>query len=1539
MPSFDFRRLQGPHRVRVCGIAWIVGGAVLLGLCRGDSAAQIGRSVGNASGRAAAGRTTANPRFASDEVREQFQRSAGRVLHFREREQKRRLDLAIAAVKSRNAPQGLQQLQRILDGDDDRFTFRDGATAIGQRRLVQETLNELDQLTWATYNQLFDGKARRLAEDDRIEPDRRDREVVRRFLFTRTGFEAGRRLAVRAFDRGEYERAADLWLKLRAVRVHRNRFGLGETLQLAVALQWCGRSRQAETVVRGIGDRKLRIGGRLTAVRDYFNRSGKIRAADAAVDWLLPGGNPGGDRTADVSTLVPEPLWDAGYDGPNSAAAKRFAAEWVRGRLAGGRSTAVVNAPLVVNGQVLVRDFEGVSALDLSTGRRLWSVKTETSLAKAANSMSTRVAGESPAGPESEFGPVYAANDVMNALTSDGGRMYFLDAMDLSDIATPPFEKQVMRNRRFIRRRFIERRSDPDPAWNRLTAVDVRRPGARDAETPTARKPEWVLGGPPDSKASGVRLKGHYFLGPPLPVAERLYAVCEFERRIQLLCLRPENGDVEWRQTLAVTEGEISSDAERSISACTPACAEGVLVCPTRLGFVTGVDALTGSLLWAAFAGDDPEDLSLAPLQARSKVKTTLGFRSPPLIHDGRVFYLPPGSTRLFCFDLHTGRTLWTAPREDGRYVGAADDERVLVVGRRATRGYAAPSGKLLWTTRTPVPSGRGLATQRCFLLPVQDGRVMMLERSSGRPIGLSVAGFSSGGETDWRPGNLVAAGGVILSAEVDHLRAFPQAQTRLAAVRQKLKQNPRSAADLHAAARLSLLVGRLREADRLLTAALDRLDVSRPPAGSPAYRRQQSTRRLLRELLFARLDDAKAPARQVLQRIGRLSVLPDDRARYLMRKAEFDLQRGDIEAVLSAVDELAGLDVRKLFPRPGDDSHLVSLSAWVPGLFARAQKRAGKSLHDKLLRSAARRLQGALTFPGTERLERFLAVFGSFPLAGAARNELSRRLIDAGEHQRAELLLLANRASPDRRTAATATALLFRLRTQRGLYENAAPLRHELATRFADVLIDDAKTTGRELAERARQRRLTDLAARRFRGPQRPVQRVAIAEERWLQTDESVSRVYNAFRQLFHTPRDCAFDLLDLGNGFETEINVVDRFTGVTAGKIVIPTRHSYPVSSGGAHVGQYFSLGSAGRMHGVSLLELQHGGPFWSTPPQGFERRDDMLLVGPAGPRVAVFQARDVLAAVDPGTGRLLWQRNDLPPLSGLRSDPYSGLFGDDEVLVLFESDRRRYTTYETRTGNLLRQGRLNISGEYERRLLGRRVFFVADVGGKTRMRLWDPVRDRFLIDRPFEGRLFTATTDDDDALLALLPDGQLLVCDSATGRLRQTLRFDGREMFGVTYMKAFRAGGRLYVNLQRAVALHDPFFSFYVGDTFVPAEHVSGELYAFDAATGRRLWKRVFPQRTVLRPRHGALPFLVLAGRIRDRVRGTRTSLLIEVIDASTGRTLGRRDDLFPTRILHMSYDPQRDAVELRGTETTIRLHLRHRRIVGPRDETTL
>src|SRR5262249_51132978 len=156
---------------------------------------------------------------------------------------------------------------------------------------------------------------------------------------------------------------------------------------------------------------------------------------------------------------------------------------------------------------------------------------------------------------------VLFGNSVLGTLSTDGERVYAVD-----DLAVPPY-----RNTYFFRGRPVAVVDFPFPPGlaeaaqhNRLAALDVE-----------SGKLLRERGGP------GADLSPAPCLGPPLPVAGRLYALIEKGQELRLVCLRAAGGELLWALPLGVVPAGVDREPGRRVQALHLAYAEGVLVCPT----------------------------------------------------------------------------------------------------------------------------------------------------------------------------------------------------------------------------------------------------------------------------------------------------------------------------------------------------------------------------------------------------------------------------------------------------------------------------------------------------------------------------------------------------------------------------------------------------------------------------------------------------------------------------------------------------------------------------------------------------------------------------------------------------------------------------------------------------------------------------------------------------------------------------------------------------------------------------------------------
>ncbi|MCA9070646.1 MAG: hypothetical protein KDA84_17065, partial [Planctomycetaceae bacterium] len=397
----------------------------------------------------------------------------------------------------------------------------------------------------------------------------------------------------------------------------------------------------------------------------------------------------------------------------------------------------------------------------------------------------------------------------------------------------------------------------------------------------------------------------------------------------------------------------------------------------------------------------------------------------------------------------------------------------------------------------------------------------------------------------------------------------------------------------------------------------------------------------------------------------------------------------------------------------------------------------------------------------GTEQqMQQFLALYESWPQSAEVRQRLATALRTRGEFQRAEFLWLKNRASQEVSVVAEANRQLMDLWNQLGLYSEAAMLAEELASpRFDAVRLQDGQTPADVLASLAPDEMLRQAISRRTLSNYRS-NHVTITEQRWTPTEKKLLDAFGAYRREFSLLPGSSFQLLDKGwvdeenkEYPETRIAVIDRTSGLIQGKVQVPLRNSYPSLSKRAHVGHFFPVGSINRMTGVSLLEIENEKPLWKSRLGNGAAYDHILRPGPAGPGFCTFQGQQDLIVLDPATGQTLWKRSDIDHSSGLVSDPYAGLFGDEEVLVLFNSNRSAYTVFRTQTGEELHHGELDIDTGQIRRIFGRKLFYITHTQEGRRMRIWDFGKNEMVFDEPAGNRIFSALTPDHE-LVVLIP-----------------------------------------------------------------------------------------------------------------------------------------------------------------------------------------
>src|SRR5690606_10959126 len=104
-----------------------------------------------------------------------------------------------------------------------------------------------------------------------------------------------------------------------------------------------------------------------------------------------------------------------------------------------------------------------------------------------------------------------------------------------------------------------------------------------------------------ENSASRSALRGHFFLGPPLSIGDRLFSVTECDGRLNLVELSAATGETVRIQGIGYAERPIDEDSLRYSLDCTPVEAEGILLVPTQLGVLVAIDLVDRDLLWTYY--------------------------------------------------------------------------------------------------------------------------------------------------------------------------------------------------------------------------------------------------------------------------------------------------------------------------------------------------------------------------------------------------------------------------------------------------------------------------------------------------------------------------------------------------------------------------------------------------------------------------------------------------------------------------------------------------------------------------------------------------------------------------------------------------------------------------------------------------------------------------------------------------------------------------------------------------------------------------
>lgn len=664
--------------------------------------------------------------------------------------------------------EAVRLLATILEARDDYFIMAapqaDGTNTGRQywsfRKDVRSVLNNMLPVAQQAYELQFGAVARELLDDALAESDiGQVLEVQQRYFGTAAGYEATYLLGYDSWSQGRLLEAMRHFQRLQSSSAAA-RYEPELSLKLAICWLWAGEPAQAQAVLVELQKRfplsRFTVDGRAV---ELFRRS------DDALGWLrnIAGEPPAENRSPSAArtmfghdparqgrasarpNLFTQPVWRQAVSDRLELALALQAQQDEFSRVS---EVAIPSlTPLAVDDIVVMRTPQRLAAVDFKTGKRLWQVD-QPALEFAAATPDG--AEDSPASYWTVLEQRLWLDRSYGSISSDGRAVFVLERRGAFSTKTqeevPPFQQR------------LSRRTDSVRPYNVLSAYELRsRQGQR----------IWSIGGVSDAKFPLDQL---VFLGPPLPLDGKLYAIAEIVDAIHLVVFGTETGELLWSQQLALISSDRRDRPSHRISGISPSSAAGILICPTGVGAVVAVDLGTRDLLWAY---EYPAARTSGPM-----IDASGTWADSCAVTSGRhVLITPSENLQMHCLDLLDGSHRWSLDRGNGAFLACVDRGVALVVGDRQLTAIELNTGSVAagWPLPLPegsLPSGRGYLADGQYYLPLNvggEGEVATIQLDP--PAILHRSGWPNGEI----PGNLLSHRGRIVSQNVDWLESFPQ--------------------------------------------------------------------------------------------------------------------------------------------------------------------------------------------------------------------------------------------------------------------------------------------------------------------------------------------------------------------------------------------------------------------------------------------------------------------------------------------------------------------------------------------------------------------------------------------------------------------------------------------------------------------------------------------------------------------------------------------------------------------------------------------
>ncbi|HTU89572.1 MAG TPA: PQQ-binding-like beta-propeller repeat protein, partial [Gemmataceae bacterium] len=771
----------------------------------------------------------------------------------------KQIEAAIDYINDENWATAVERLQKLLEIDEDVFVRlkrknADGGESyvwVSAKQEADRLLSTLPPAGMDFYKATYGAKAAEMLKKAKKNGDPGLlNDIMKRYAHTDAGAEAIKLLGDYKFDRGEYMPALLCYSKLI------NRLGADKTpLPLLAKAAWAAHlappsSSDKNTVtaanvlsekelwrmLRG-RTREVQLGEQAIAVDDLQEHVAKLdrsRLEQNATDSLIYRATPSRSNQLTGGPAFMTREWGVSLlyesEKADGVSAARTHIRSAKNALKGQNQPIIpAFSPIalsVLNGKgeriplLIYKNFFGVMAVDLRRGDLSWTSPSDWSLQRMlsqSDSKKTAVA-QWLNFYQNQHPQILFENSTVSTLSTDGQFVYVVE-----DLAVPPTPQTNINNNMGFVQPGMQNQTNLSGDLegvidrNKLFAISLAQ---------NSGKLTWSLG----TEAKDPLLD-HYFLGPPLPLAGKLYLLADKQQEIRLICLETieTQGDdgtkkyvprVVSTQTLGMTQEKMQNDPLRRTWAAHLAYGEGILVCPTNAGAVFGVNLLENSLVWAYPYRDKSDAPEPPAMNMNFRRGLPPGWQfgpdgqprpiptqhnqwkvTAPVISDGKVVFTAPDARYLHCINLRDGSLIWRrAKHEDDLYLGNVHNGKVLIVGKKNVRALGLSNGELLWTLETGTPSGQGIGSDNVYYLPLKNGgkekepRILGIDMENGKVVSQSKSRKrkTTDGREEWEtPGNLLFHEGKVISVTADEIVVYQQLKVKIAEMDELIAKNP----------------------------------------------------------------------------------------------------------------------------------------------------------------------------------------------------------------------------------------------------------------------------------------------------------------------------------------------------------------------------------------------------------------------------------------------------------------------------------------------------------------------------------------------------------------------------------------------------------------------------------------------------------------------------------------------------------------------------------------------------------------------------